>query len=193
MAYFSRPVHNRHSDQKSFLFSTTDKNKWIGKERLRWASLLNIPTTRTVPPNFPPVTLQVQRVLSALQLSSPSSLSLALDALYYCYWVEGNPDINNPNTFGPVLEKALGKELAAKAMEDGSGDEAKKNLIENTNRAFESGAFGIPWFECVNSKGEREGFWGIDHLGQVVRFLELKGEGGGEVETGLVEGMKAVL
>ncbi|ERF71667.1 hypothetical protein EPUS_00656 [Endocarpon pusillum Z07020] len=170
-----------------------NKNKWIGKERLRWASLFNIPITRTMPPNFPPLTLQVQRVLTALQLSSPSSLPTALDALYHCFWVEGTPDINNPSTFGPVLEKALGKELAVKVMEDGKEDNAKNKLKENTDRAFEGGAFGMPWFECVNRKGETEGFWGFDHLGQVVSFLELNGEGGGKVETGLVEGMKAML
>lgn len=78
-------------------------------------------------------------------------------------------------------------------MEDANRDEAKRKLTENTDRAFESGAFGMPWFECVNSKGEREGFWGFDHLGQVVRFLELNGEAGGKVETGLVEGMKSML
>ena len=190
---FLNPIPDCHSNQHLSLFSTTDKNKWIGKERLRWASLFNIPITRTVPPNFPPLTLQIQRVLTALQLSSPSSLPAALDALYHCYWVQSNPDINNPSTFGPVLEKALGKELAVKVMEDGKEDDAKKKLIENTDRAFEGGAFGMPWFECVNSKGETEGFWGFDHLGQLVRFLELNHEGGGKVETGLVEGMKAML
>lgn len=36
-----------------------------------------------------------------------------------------------------------------------------------------SGAFGLPWFECTNSKGETEGFWGVDHMGLVVEFLGL--------------------
>lgn len=46
-------------------------------------------------------------------------------------------------------------------------------LASNTERAFKSGAFGLPWFECTNSKGETEGFWGIGHLGQVADFLGL--------------------
>jgi 2-hydroxychromene-2-carboxylate isomerase len=49
-----------------------------------------------------------------------------------------------------------------------------KNLLtENTDRSFKSGAFGLPWFECTNSKGETEGFWGVDHIGQVADFLGL--------------------
>lgn len=51
--------------------------------------------------------------------------------------------------------------------------ETKAILSANTDQAFKSGAFGIPWFECTNAKGETEGFWGIDHLGQVVDFLGL--------------------
>lgn len=145
-----------------------------------------------MPAGFPPPTLHVERVLAALQLSAPSSLPLAFDALYHCFWVEGNPDIGKPETFGPVLEKALGTEMAERVMEEGRGEEVKKKLVENTDRAFESGAFGLPWFECVNREGEREGFWGFDHLGQVVRFLGLA-EGGEMSGTGLVEGMKAMI
>ncbi len=49
----------------------------------------------------------------------------------------------------------------------------KKQLVKNTDRAFAEGAFGLPWMTCVNSKGETEGFWGVDHLGQVAQFLGL--------------------
>lgn len=49
----------------------------------------------------------------------------------------------------------------------------KAILTSNTDHAFKIGAFGLPWFECTNSRGETEGFWGIDHLGQVVDFLGL--------------------
>lgn len=49
----------------------------------------------------------------------------------------------------------------------------KAQLTANTDRAFKSGAFGLPWFECTNEQGNTEGFWGIDHLGQVVDFLGL--------------------
>lgn len=45
--------------------------------------------------------------------------------------------------------------------------------MSNTDRAFKEGAFGLPWFECTNENGKTEGFWGIDHLGQVADFLDL--------------------
>lgn len=54
-----------------------------------------------------------------------------------------------------------------------SRPDIKALLISNTDQAFNSGAFGLPWFECTNSKGETEGFWGVDHLGQVADFLGL--------------------
>jgi hypothetical protein len=38
---------------------------------------------------------------------------------------------------------------------------------------MKDGAFGLPWFVCTNEKGEREEFWGVDHLGQLALFLEL--------------------
>ena len=138
----------------------------------------------------------MQRVLAALQVSSPDLLPTALDALYHCHWVEGNGDINNPAVFAPLLEQALGKEVAARVVEEGRGEAAKQKVTENTERAFESGAFGLPWFECVDGEGVAEGFWGFDHLGQVVRFLGLGEGGGGEgmpLGMGLVEGMKAML
>lgn len=50
----------------------------------------------------------------------------------------------------------------------------KSLLTSKTDEAFKSGAFGLPWFHCTNAKGQTEGFWGIDHLGQVAEFLELE-------------------
>ena len=63
--------------------------------------------------------------------------------------------------------------------------EVKALLSANTDRAFKAGAFGLPWFECTNAAGEQQGFWGIDHLGQVVDFLGL--------ERGKEAGFKALL
>lgn len=54
------------------------------------------------------------------------------------------------------------------------GTEGKKVLGENTDKALADGAFGLPWFVCVNEKGEKEGFWGVDHIGQVCVFLGLE-------------------
>lgn len=58
--------------------------------------------------------------------------------------------------------------------------EIKTALTANTDAAFDTGAFGLPWMVCTDSQGKTEGFWGVDHLGQVVQFLGLdKGSGEG--------------
>lgn len=52
--------------------------------------------------------------------------------------------------------------------------EGKAILADNTRMAFEAGAFGVPWMVCTNPAGQTEGFWGVDHLGQVAQFLGLR-------------------
>lgn len=58
--------------------------------------------------------------------------------------------------------------------------EVKKALSKNSEQAMKDGAFGLPWFVAENVNGDRESFWGVDHLGQVVEHLGLdrKGEQG---------------
>ena len=143
-----------------------------------------------MPKGFPPQTLPIQRCLCALEISSPEKLTDAYDQLYHTFWAEGNSTIAKPDTFGPILVKALGEEQAKDVMKRSTEAEAKKKLLDNTDQAFQRGAFGLPWFECTNPKGEVESFWGFDHLGQVLRFLELDG---GKIGIGLEEGLRAML
>jgi hypothetical protein len=42
---------------------------------------------------------------------------------------------------------------------------------------------------CTNAAGETEGFFGVDHLGQVAEFLGLRKDGG----EGKVSGWRALL
>lgn len=58
-----------------------------------------------------------------------------------------------------------------------SQPDVKGLLMSNTDRAFKEGAFGLPWFVCTDANGKTEGFWGIDHLGQVADFLGLDRSG----------------
>ncbi|KAK3397168.1 HCCA isomerase/glutathione S-transferase kappa [Sordaria brevicollis] len=171
-----------------------NKDKWINTERLRWARAFSIPIIDQMPPNFPPNTLPVQRVLAAVEAStaspaqSQSAVIAALDALYKSYWVSGQP-IHEPAQLKSVLASALegGEEAADKMLSAAQTAEVKGRLAANTEQAFAEGAFGLPWFTCTNSKGETEGFWGVDHLGQVVQFLGLDREGSGN------KGWKSVL
>lgn len=157
-----------------------NKDKWIGLERQRWAQKLKIPISTSMPEPFPQPTVNTQRALCFVQKEmSEKDLIKAFEALYYAFWVENK-------TIGKVevIEKALGtvfeKDKVAKILEGMKGDGAKKALRENGEAAFRDGAFGLPWFVATNDKGVKEGFWGVDHVGQLMEHLglELKGEDG---------------
>jgi 2-hydroxychromene-2-carboxylate isomerase len=128
-----------------------------------------------VPDDFPPLTLNTQRALTALNMERPDKLADALSALYHAFWIERQP-IQKPEAAIPAFAKALGiTEAEAKALwEKGNTPEAKSLLLKNTDLAFQDGAFGLPWFSATNAKGEKESFWGFDHLGQVVEHLGLE-------------------
>lgn len=152
-----------------------------------------------MPPNFPPNTLPIQRALAAIEhhqtqtsSSSPeasqSAVIAALDALYKSYWVNGTP-AHEPSHLRSILASSLpgGEAEADKMLAAAQTAEVKQRLLQNTDQAFAEGAFGLPWFTCTNAKGETEGFWGVDHLGQVVQFLGLDGGKSGN------KGWKSVL
>ncbi|WEW59295.1 hypothetical protein PRK78_004764 [Emydomyces testavorans] len=162
-----------------------NKDKWIGAERLRWSRFFNVPITPGTPKGFPIFTLAVQRALCAVASESPNKLAPCLDALYRSLWVEGNSEVGKPEGFVPVLSEVLGKEAAEEMNRKSTTEEVKKMLFANTDRAVASGAFGLPWIECTNSKGDVESFFGVDHLGQVASFLGL--------ETSTDKGFRCVL
>lgn len=68
----------------------------------------------------------------------------------------------------------VGDAEAKTVLERSTSAEVKKLLAEKTNEAMDAGAFGLPWFVATNSKGEKEGFWGFDHIGQMVDHLGLE-------------------
>ncbi|KAK4190299.1 thioredoxin-like protein [Podospora australis] len=151
-----------------------NKDKWINLERLRWAQNFSVPMASGLPPDFPAPTLPIMRCLAALQ--SQEQLTKALDVLFSKHWVDCVAT-HIPDTLKSILVELFGAGEADAILEK-SKNEAKAKLIANTDKAFDDGAFGLPWMTCTNSDGKTEGFWGVDHLGQVVQFLGLKGSVG---------------
>jgi len=151
----------------------SDKAQWIELERIRWAKYCKIPCVEDTPAGFPPSTLHVQRALCAVQLYHPAKLNTAIHECYNKFWVEGQA-IQDPKNFGAALAKALGEEPAKEVMEKMGSAEVKGRLAENTDRAIQEGAFGLPWFVATNAQGQTEKFWGFDHLGQVIEHLGLE-------------------
>ncbi|KAJ5675609.1 thioredoxin-like protein [Penicillium macrosclerotiorum] len=150
-----------------------NKNKWVAQERLRWAKFFAVPMSDSYPQGFPPRTLTVQRALCAVSQKSPAKLPAVIDALYHSFWVNENFKIGEPETFAPILESILGKQVTQDVLSAVSHPEVKALLLSNTDETFKQGAFGLPWFQCTNAAGETEGFWGVDHLGVVANFLGL--------------------
>ncbi|KAI9791913.1 MAG: hypothetical protein M1833_001295 [Piccolia ochrophora] len=159
-----------------------NKDKWIERERNRWARLFNVPISDTVPEGFPPNTLAVQRALSVIATESPALLPDALAALYRVFWVEGR-NVVDEAVMGGALAEVVGREAVEGVLEK-SKDVGKKALTANTERALEEGCFGLPYFLATNAKGEQENFWGFDHLGQVVDHLGIGRAQGSGVESG---------
>ncbi|KAK5124074.1 hypothetical protein LTR85_002271 [Meristemomyces frigidus] len=150
-----------------------NKAEWIGLERSRWAKRFNIPMADKNPEPFPQLTLHTMRAMCAVALLCPDKMDDCFSALYEAFWIQ-RQSISKPEVFGPVYAKVLGEEQAKQVLEKAGSAEAKKLLTDNTNMAFNEGAFGLPWFVATNAAGEKAGFWGFDHLGQVIEHLGLE-------------------
>lgn len=156
-----------------------NKDKWINVERQRWADVLKVPMANDSPPNFPPLTLPIGRALCAilsLDKQRQSRLLPVLDALWDEFFVK-HTATHEPAELKRILAGVLGAEDADKVLSEASSAEdmgGKKTLVRNTDLAFDQGAFGVPWMVCTRSDGQKEAFWGVDHLAQVAAFLGLE-------------------
>ncbi|KAF2759234.1 HCCA isomerase/glutathione S-transferase kappa [Pseudovirgaria hyperparasitica] len=153
-------------------FTVKNKDTWIAKERTRWQKTFSIPMLTGMPPKFPANTVLVQRALTHVFLTTPSATADAAAACFEAYWVKGL-DITEPTVVHAALEKALGPKEAGDALEGAKSVRAKEELGRLSKGAVNEGAFGLPYFVATNAKGEKETFWGFDHLGQVCRHLEI--------------------
>lgn len=160
--------------------------------------MFKIPVREDEPPVFPVPTVNAMRGVVALQTLAEKGENgvdgqiflRCVEVLWSALWCpeakcleglsgkeqNGEWNLKDEKTLEVLLASVLGEDLAKKVVGMIGEKEVKDRLAGNTTRAFEKGAFGLPWFECVNSKGEEDGFWGFDHLGQVVKFLELDGD-----------------
>ncbi|KAJ5462306.1 hypothetical protein N7530_010511 [Penicillium desertorum] len=151
------------------------KNKalWINKERIYWARRFQVPMSEALPEAFPASTSEVQLALCLLAKQYPDKLVPVVGNIYRAFWEDGDSNILTQPGFCSVFESELGAEIARRILDESKGTEAKTILSGNTQNAIDSGAFGLPWFDCIDPHGARESFWGIDHLGRLVDFLQL--------------------
>ena len=160
-----------------------NKKEWIEVERLRWARQFQIPMSEGYPKGFPKPVIHLQRFLTSVWLDgnqkpgNQEMLVKVVDKLWETLWTKLDAgDVSDPKVFARILAPVLGEDVVKRHVEASVTPEVKKQLIQNTELSFKEGAFGLPWYKCENPKGEVEGFWGFDHLGQVTRFMDLDGK-----------------
>ncbi|CAI7591850.1 unnamed protein product [Penicillium glandicola] len=129
--------------------------------------------SEAIPKGFPASTSDVQLALCVLASKYPDKLIPVAEKIYRGFWEDGDSDVLTQPGFSAVFESELGAENAKRILDEFKDTEAKAVLHGSTQQAFTSGAFGLPWFDCMNGQGTKESFWGIDHLGRLVDFLQL--------------------
>lgn len=81
--------------------------------------------------------------------------------LWRSMWEQQN-DISHPDRMTECLSRHLPTADVRRVMEAANSPMYKQKLNDNTKRALDAGAFGCPWFEVTNARGEREPFFGSD-------------------------------
>lgn len=112
-------------------------------------------------PHFPVNSLLCMRVLTGAKRAGV--LVAATDALMAGMWEQGL-DLGKPEIITECLTVAGLDGPALIAMAD--DPDVKAELVSNTEKAVERGAFGVPTFFVGN-----EMFWGKERLGQVIAAL----------------------
>ncbi|WP_089604320.1 2-hydroxychromene-2-carboxylate isomerase [Acinetobacter piscicola] len=126
----------------------------------RWSKLWNIPVQMN--PYFPINTLNLMRIITAVQIYQPENFQKVLNGLFDAMF--GNPcNLNDINELANVAQKL---DLEVPQVQAWLTDEQVKAQLKSvTDEAIERGVFGAPtWFV-----GD-EMFWGIDHL----HFVEME-------------------
>jgi hypothetical protein len=107
-----------------------------------------------------------------LSLSHPDKLAEAALAMHTAHWAE-HRRIAEPEVIAEVLARVVGADVARDALERARSKEVKDLLASATQTAFDTGAFGLPWFQGTYVRwlpvsraprvrvGQREGIYSI--------------------------------
>jgi 2-hydroxychromene-2-carboxylate isomerase len=115
------------------------------------------------------------RALCYIERKHPEKLIDAIHALYKALWIESKV-ISDVATISAAFEAAFGKAFSEEVIAALGSEEIKEALKSNTDQAFKDGCFGVPFFIAINSKGERDALWGVDHFGVLMDHLGLEVE-----------------
>ncbi len=144
---------------------------------------------KEMPPGFPNNTIPVQRALIAVSLLKPEQLADTIALLYDASFAK-RQDIHILENLNPIFTRLFGEAAAKNILSKATSDEVKKMLVSKTDEALAEGSFGLPWYVATDSEGEKESYWGFDHIAQVADHLGLERPKPGSSQEG---GWKAML
>lgn len=140
------------------------KARYSMRDLKRWSDLWQIPVQMN--PYFPINTLQLMRLITAVQLFQPEEFLNVLTGIFNAMF--GQPrNLNDLNVLIQLMQE-LGLEVAQVKswLED---EKVKSELKVITEEAIARGVFGAPsWFV------DDELYWGVDHLHFVEHALSAK-------------------
>ena len=134
------------------------KAQYAMKDLKRWSKLWQIPMQMN--PDFPINTLQLMRLVTAVQIYQPEQFLRVLTGVFHAMFGEPR-NLNDLQEFKKMLTDL---DLDVQQVQDWLEDEQVKQQLKSvTEEAVQRGVFGAPtWFS------QNEMYWGIDHL----HFLE---------------------
>ncbi len=140
------------------------KLKYQAQDSARFAKLSGLPLTR---PSVHPVDAKLARLaFYRLSAKDPELGKTFVKAVFDQFWGRGE-DITGVEHLAGVM-KEIGEsegELTA-ALDDAA---AKQQMIDYTQAAIDSGAFGMPWFKVGDQV-----FWGADRIPHIDQYLAYK-------------------
>ncbi|UUS65283.1 MULTISPECIES: 2-hydroxychromene-2-carboxylate isomerase [unclassified Acinetobacter] len=138
------------------------KARYSMRDLKRWSDLWQIPVQMN--PYFPINTLQLMRLITAVQLFQSEEFLKVLTGIFNAMF--GQPrNLNDLTTFMQLMQElGLGAEQVKQWLDD---EKVKSELKVVTEEAIERGVFGAPsWFV------DDELYWGVDHLHFVEAALQ---------------------
>lgn len=134
------------------------KAQYAMNDLKRWSKLWQIPMQMN--PYFPINTLQLMRLVTAVQLYQPDQFLRVLTGVFHAMFGEPR-NLNDLQEFKKMLvDLGLDIQQVQTWLDD---EQVKQQLKKITEEAVQRGVFGAPtWFS------QDEIYWGVDHL----HFLE---------------------
>ncbi|KAK4055149.1 hypothetical protein OIV83_000429 [Microbotryomycetes sp. JL201] len=134
------------------------------------------------PDSFPVQTMHVVRLLRVIADEAPEKLLAVTECFYEQIWTpksKGATAAAKPENFRSVIPSSLVSDDKLKQwIEKSQADENKNRIKEESKQLVEqSGAFGMPWMEVVNDRGEETRFFGADRFEIMAFFLGKKWNG----------------